>query len=257
VAEVIRGARVDPERLLLARSGRARPDPRETTASMPLSVAAPSGAADPSVTPTPAAVATPFEAQRRDFLERLETERLAVLERAQAEGYAAGWQQGESAHSQALQAHAQAMLAHDEAMAALGTLLASARDALQAGIAGMEEVLVEIVFEATGRLLGEALRDGPGVIAVVRQVLLAAGEHERLRVRVSPADHERLAHEREHLLPGGDASTIELVADARVVLGGCLVEAAGGTIDGRLETQLQRLIDTLVAARRLPPEASA
>jgi flagellar biosynthesis/type III secretory pathway protein FliH len=45
-----------------------------------------------------------------------------------------------------------------------------------------------------------------------------------------------------------------LLSDDRVLLGGCLIETSGGTLDGRLETQMQQLRDTLLAARRMLPE---
>ena len=57
----------------------------------------------------------------------------------------------------------------------------------------------------------------------------------------------------EGLLPkNGDTARLELVADERVELGGCLIETDGGTLDGRLETQLKRLRDTLLDAARAP-----
>jgi flagellar biosynthesis/type III secretory pathway protein FliH len=44
------------------------------------------------------------------------------------------------------------------------------------------------------------------------------------------------------------------VPDERVALGGCLIDSPGGTLDGRLETQLQRLREVLVATRALEPD---
>ena len=99
-------------------------------------------------------------------------------------------------------------------------------------------MIVEIAFEAIGKILGESLARRDGVQAVVREVIRGVREREHLVVRVSPRDHELLA--REGFKPkNGDAQAIELLADDRVELGGCLIETAGGTLDGRLETQLQ------------------
>ncbi len=81
-------------------------------------------------------------------------------------------------------------------------------------------------------------------------------DRERLVVRVSPRDHELLAA--EGLKPkNGDAHAVELLADERVELGGCLIETGGGTLDGRLETQLKRLRDTLLGAARAPAAEGA
>ena len=42
-------------------------------------------------------------------------------------------------------------------------------------------------------------------------------------------------------------SDVTFVADDRVGKGGCIVESSSGSWDGRLETQLQRLKETLVS----------
>jgi flagellar assembly protein FliH len=83
----------------------------------------------------------------------------------------------------------------------------------------------------------------------VREAISGVRERERLVVRVSPRDHKLFAG--ENIAPkNGDAGSIELVADERVELGGCLIETSSGTLDGRLETQLQRLCDTLASVAR-------
>jgi flagellar assembly protein FliH len=88
-----------------------------------------------------------------------------------------------------------------------------------------------------------------GVQAAVREVMRGVHERERLVVRVSPRDHALLAV--DGFKPrNGDGQAVELLADERVELGGCLIETGGGTLDGRLETQLKRLRDTLVGAAR-------
>ena len=68
-------------------------------------------------------------------------------------------------------------------------------------------------------------------------------------VKVAPEDFELLNARRRELLEGGNASGVELVADEQVKLGGCVLEGASGNLDARLETQLQRLRDTLLRAR--------
>jgi flagellar assembly protein FliH len=94
---------------------------------------------------------------------------------------------------------------------------------------------------------------------MVREVIDQAREREQLVVRLAPQDFA--------LLTGGDAASTaaagrseeegstfgawkaQLVPDTRVALGGCLIDSPGGTLDGRLETQLQSLRDLLLAVR--------
>ena len=68
-------------------------------------------------------------------------------------------------------------------------------------------------------------------------------------VKVAPQDFELLNARRRELLEDGSASEVELVADEQVKWGGCVLEGTSGNLDARLETQLQRLRDTLLRAR--------
>ena len=246
MASVIRAARMDPERMLLAmRSNklalRAEPEPAAAAADVaPPPVPSWSTPAAAREAPEPRAEFD-REAEQRSFRMRLDTERIDVLEEAQTKGYAEGLRQGNADYVERL----------DE----LGALIRSARAALVSEIAGTEDVIVEIAFEAVCKILGEALLNSEGVVAIVREVLRSMREREQLLVRVAPADFELLEQHRAQLLQGEDGRTLDLVADERVVLGGCLVETTGGTLDGRLETQMQRLVDTLTSARRLQGEA--
>jgi flagellar assembly protein FliH len=133
----------------------------------------------------------------------------------------------------------------------LQQLIGTMRVSFDEGIVGVEEVIVEIAFEAVCKILGEAWCRPDGVLAAVREVIRNAREREQLLVHLAPGDHELVSRHRSSLLQNGDSGHIELVADERVVLGGCLVETSGGTLDGRLETQLQRLRDTLLDVNKM------
>ena len=253
MAAVIRAARLDPGHVLLAtrpdagqRAGSSTAQASEIAAFGAARAAEP-GSVNGSPTPVDALGApsrpdglgqdAPAAAQR----EALEAERRAVLERARAEGFEQGRLEAGASVEQRLQA--------------LDAVLASARAALAGEITGAEDVIVEIAFEAVGRILGEAMSHREGALAAVREVVRGVHERERLRVRVAPADLEMLRQHRARLVDGSDAGGVDLVADERVELGGCLVETAGGTIDARLETQVARLAETLAAARRQRADA--
>jgi len=191
----------------------------------------------------PPLAAAPFvdpEAAARARAETVAVERRETLERAEQAGYAAGII--EAKHEFADQ------------LAALRTLIESLHTVLEADVAGAEDVIVEIAFESVCKILGEAMVKREGVILAVREIVRGMREREPLLLRVAPSDFDILVAHRAQLLQGGDGKTIDFVADERVALGGCFVETSGGTLDGRLETQLQRLVDTLTSARRMPVE---
>ena len=120
------------------------------------------------------------------------------------------------------------------------------------GIEGLEDVMVEIAFAAACKILGGAAVTEAGVRDMVREAMLLARGKEGLVLRVSPADYRIL-----HADPAraraitGDAK-VEIIADERVCIGGCLIEAGGSTLDARLEVQLRQLLDALTRARGAP-----
>jgi flagellar assembly protein FliH len=122
--------------------------------------------------------------------------------------------------------------------------------ALRAGVDGMEDTLVEIAFEAACKILGNAAVSREGVQAMVRQAAARTLSGEKVLVRLHPSDIAllRKAGALGEELPNGAA--VSWMADQRIALGGCVIETDGGELDARLETQIQRLRNELVAARK-------
>jgi flagellar assembly protein FliH len=123
------------------------------------------------------------------------------------------------------------------------------RIAFERDLDGLAEIGAEIAFEAVTRIIGRSYLDHEGITAVVREVIGHAKDRSRLVIRVSPADYHELIETRESLTENGNSRSIEILADDRVELGGCLLETPAGNLDGRLEVQLQQLRDTLLNAR--------
>lgn len=182
--------------------------------------------------------------------EQREAMLLVRAEAAAAEARESGYTDGYEAGRQAAEAEFAGRLT------ALDEVIKSAKSALESGIAGVEDVGINIVFEAVAKMLGQAMAREEGVILAVRQVIAHAKERNNLVVRVSPDDFLLLERNRSKLLEGGEGN-VELVADDRVSLGGCLLEAAGGSLDGRLEVQIQQLRDMLLDVRHRRAEINS
>lgn len=173
-----------------------------------------------------------FRKQLGDELSRLRSE-------AMEQGYADGLQTGRDA----------AAGEYADRLAQLARLLDGARSGFEQDVEGLVDIGAEVVFEAVARIMGREYANRDGIVAVVREVIRHAKDRSRLVVRVSPSDHAELNAARQHLTEGWNAQQVEIVADDRVELGGCLLETPGGNLDGRLEVQLQQLRDALVNAR--------
>lgn len=227
MAAVIRRPRLGTEPLLL----RTAP-----TASSPALGVGPALAAAAPAMDLEAEVQRRLQAERASWQQQLAD---GARQAGREEGLAAGLAQGQAA----------GRAEWDARVAQLDALLAGLHEQLAAGIAGHEDLLVELAFEAVLRILGEAAPTRAGVLAIVRAALQTLPEREGLVVRLAPHDAAAVEALRDELPRLAGTRGLELVADDRIELGGCLVETAGGGLDARLETQVQRLRELLLAAR--------
>jgi flagellar biosynthesis/type III secretory pathway protein FliH len=177
-----------------------------------------------------------YEEYEARFGEELDTQRAQARE----EGYAEGLKQGQKEGKEE----------YNERLRQADDFFIQARDAVEGHLDGLADTAVEIVFEAVSRILGEQYVDKAGAEAAVREVIRQSKERARLVVRVSPLDFEALSNRRAELVEGLNAGHVELVADDLVQLGGCVLETPSGSLDGRLEIQVQRLRETLLNARQ-------
>jgi len=178
-------------------------------------------------------------AQREQALEaELEDRRAAAEQR--------GLLAGEAKARAAVEAMQEESQAHSDSLAQQVRKvldgIASSRAAL---LAEADDVLVEVVHAALCRMLGENGAARALVATTVAAALREVRDGEPVRVYVHPQDLEMLQG-----LDGAETDPrVQLLPDAGVVLGGCLVETARGTLDARLDLQMQALRQALMAAR--------
>jgi flagellar assembly protein FliH len=248
MTSVIRTTRFDEQPLLLVRARKADPGERrmeEVSQQLPEQEA--SIAREEFVVPAPipttvsdtvadeAPTVVSYEEYEARFREELDTLRAQARDEGHAEGLAQGRRDGEAEFAERLRL--------------VDELFVSARDAIEKNLDGMADTAVDITFEAITRILGDRFIDKAGTEAAVREVIRQSKERSKLVVRVAPADFEALSTRRTELVDGLNVGQVELVADDLVELGGCVLETPSGSLDGRLEIQLQRLRDTLLNAR--------
>lgn len=193
----------------------------------------------PAQMPPPVAAAAPVMPTYEEYKQRLGSE-LALLQQqavdsAREEGLKQAWQSVEAHYKGQLET--------------LRALIESVRNARQRYVEDVGDEALEIVFVAVTKILGAGFATREAAVAAVREAIRCCKERGRMLVKVAPQDFELLDAHRRELLEGGSAREVELVADEQVKWGGCVLEGASGNLDARLETQLQRLRDTLLRAR--------
>ena len=132
----------------------------------------------------------------------------------------------------------------------LSGMLAGIDDETRRLLDNQEDSIVEVVYAAVCKLIGNELSNKELALENVRRAIRQIRVLENLVIRVSPTDYE-LLHENENaILQSGLPDSFRLIEDDQVKLGGCIIETGAGSIDQRLEVQLQILKDTLLSVRK-------
>ena len=154
-------------------------------------------------------------------------------------GYEEGLRQGLAAAQEQVQRTAQEAAAAaskplEQACRELSQLLVTVQEQIRETKRCAESDLVETVFEVLCRVLGASLASRDGLTAQVAQLLARAdADGPGLALHVHPTQARWFEHHAWSDTPG-----LTLIADPQVLLGGCVLKSARGTLDARLETIL-------------------
>jgi len=142
------------------------------------------------------------------------------------------------------------------AVATLEALAETAEGAFAREAGQLADQCAAIVAEAIARVAGPVLTSREATLGVVTTLLARLKDEREIVVRVSETDLAVLQDELPALRAAASGHAVSLVADRRVALGGCIVDTKLGSLDGRLETQLAGLFETLRALRTTSEVAS-
>ena len=101
---------------------------------------------------------------------------------------------------------------------------------------------MRVVSEAIRKVIGE-VDENERIVRIVRNALTTVRNQQRVLIRVAPADEKPVREALAAMLTAvpGSTSFVDVVADARLVRGACLLESELGVVDAGLETQLKAL----------------
>lgn len=116
----------------------------------------------------------------------------------------------------------------------------------QALLTDLKPLLARLLEESLLRCLRrEAENQKLMVVEFAEEALQKAHDRVLLKLHVNPSDVEVLEAHREKLRLSIGSGPLEIIADARVEQGGCLLETEAGTIDVRLVTIASQVKDSL------------
>lgn len=169
-----------------------------------------------------------------------------IYKKAQQEGYQAGLESAKQECQKEL----------NEALEQIKNLLHSLKNLSESLYQEMEDNAAEVVFEAVSKIIGLAATDKQIAYNITREAIEQVKGRDRLIVRVSTKDYEVVKNALGYSGAGELLSkNLSVVADNLVQLGGCLIETEAGSLDARLEIQLQRLKETLLGVRKSHAES--
>jgi flagellar assembly protein FliH len=150
-------------------------------------------------------------------------------------GFAEGQERGETAGLE--QAKDAIAAAADRA----AKLLALAQEQADAAFANAERQVVELALAVAGKVLARQVEENPTVILpIVKTALDKVQDQEQIAIRVHPECYDLVLAARPELQAGlARASTVNVVADTALKAGDCIVETPFGTVDARVDTQLE------------------
>jgi flagellar biosynthesis/type III secretory pathway protein FliH len=178
-------------------------------------------------------------AVRADMAAVLADDIAQVYAKAERDGFEAGCSRGEH----------QLRTSLERGIELFATVAQKAQATFEDEVAQLHESCIEIIVAALAKMVGPLLATREAAVGAVLEVLAHVKEGREVTIRVSPHDHALVQSQQTRLAAVLSGQRLEVVADTRVDLGGCIVESTLGTLDGRLEVQLRGLFETLRVAK--------
>ncbi|MBS1159878.1 MAG: Flagellar assembly protein FliH [Proteobacteria bacterium] len=197
----------------------------------PMPQGAPSSAPAPTVQPPAGeAVALPV----LPTAEEIEK----IYEEARGSGYQAGFDEGRVAGEQAGRESVQ--LEAERISALVSNLQKALRDVDQT----VAEQLLDLALEVAAQLTrGSIKADNAALLPIVREAIAALSiHHTHITVHLNPTDAALVrARIGEQLTQSGS----QIIEDAEITRGGCLVKAGASEVDATIETRWKRVLEAI------------
>lgn len=163
--------------------------------------------------------------------------RSKIIEQARAEGSELGYQEGSAKAQAELEEEKKKLRSSVEA------LISEIRETRARILAQCQDEVGDLILDVARKVLkDEAKWNRDVVMGIVKDALRRVIDKDSVRVRVNIEDLPVVKEARADLLSTVDGiRNLEIVDDRRVGLGGAIVETSSGTIDARIETQLEEI----------------
>jgi len=155
------------------------------------------------------------------------------------EGFTAGQQEGFQSGRQEAETAMQQQLIESEAKA--GRLIACAEQQYKESLISAERQIIELSLNIASKVLARELEENPMVVLpIVKAALAKVCDQEQISIRVCPEDFELVIQAKRDLqIMVGRENALSIISDHTVSCGGCMIDTPYGTVDARIDTQLE------------------
>lgn len=177
-----------------------------------------------------------LELEKQELHAEIESLKEESREEAKKSGYADGFKEGLLSVEKE----------HEDKMTDFDECISSIKQVFDKEVQGIEDICLELVFESIAKILGRELEKPEVITQIVKEVISKARETSCITLHVSRKDYDIIQENKQELESLVQGAKIDIVPDGRVMLGGCLLESPDGSLDGRLEMQIQRLKEVIL-----------
>lgn len=183
-----------------------------------------------SATADAEAILTEAHQRLRTIVESAQTGAAEITQHARQEGQDSGYRDG----------IAKAESEMEEMLATMRGLIDMARAERHKIIEGAEPEIIKLAMGIAERILHKTVEvDRDVVVAITKAAIGELVDRESITVRVNPIDLERMKQHRDSMLALGETKHMRVIEDQRVDPGGVVVETESGTLDAKIETQIE------------------
>ena len=160
------------------------------------------------------------------------------LREIEEEAYAKGWQEG----TKAAREEYEAKLREADA------ILDKAQEEKWQVVAGSEEEIVRLSVAVARKVINREMETNPEIVAdMVKRAIQKATDREELTVRVNPDNLDVTINARDDISQQVKGiRKLKVLADPAIAPGGCVVESHNGTVDARIERQMNEIEQALM-----------
>jgi flagellar assembly protein FliH len=175
--------------------------------------------------------------------------RLTTLSRdAETNGYKEGFEIGKKESELMVQQE------YQEKLEQIQAVLQKAYEEKARIISEAEPFLLELSTAIAKQIIKQELENSPDrLIEIIKKHILRFKEKDSITVCVHPEDFELIQSKRSQLVSVVNGETeIKIIPDHSVSAKGCIIRTAYGSVDARIDTQIEEIKKVLLEARREP-----